>query len=857
MTGARLDCGNRPKLARLLLPIRVRPAAYPCQRPSQQVPDKREGGGRRPWWFQGVLQDSRIAMRGLLRSPGFTLVVIATLAIGIGINAAVFTLTDAFLFKGFPSVADNDRIAYIATRDAVCCVSYPDFRDWRAEAASFEDLAVVHGVRMALSDARAAAESFDATEVSANTFRLVGQSPLLGRDFVATDELPGADPVAILSYGFWQRRYARDPSIVGQTIRLDDVPTAVIGVMPEGFSFPQKQALWIPLVPTPAVERRDARELWFAFGRLRPGVTLAAADTEIETIGRRLADAYPLTNRDSPPEVLSFHEFFVGSEESVVYASMLGAVGFVLLIVCANVANLMLARAVGRSREMSVRVALGAGRWRILRQLLAESLILASFGGVCGWWLARWAVRAYALAERGPGWSSWRVLDYSMDYRVLAFVAVISVATGLLFGLAPAARLGRLDVIASLKDGARGAVGGRRGKRLTSWLVMGQVALAVVLLAGAGMMVQSLRNISATGTGVDANNVLAAYLSLPSSRYPDAAARSDFHERLRARLESSPAVISVALASDLPTWGSRRLVFELDGEPLEDAALRPRLGTLTVSPGYFRTLGSPLLAGREFRAADRASAGSVAVVNERFASRYWPGESAIGQRLRVLEGATSSPWLRVVGVASNIVQNDRTRQEVEPLLYLPYAQRPAAGAWVVVRTQIPPENLMSRLRAEVQGLDPDLPIRFGPYTLTERIAEVNRSLELYGLLFTVFATIALLLAALGLYATIAHSVGQQTREIGVRMTVGATAGDIVRLVLRQGLVPIAVGLGIGLGASFALTRVLEGQLVDVSPADPSAYLAATLILLGAASLGCLIPARSAIRIDPVIALRNE
>jgi predicted permease len=778
------------------------------------------------------------------------------LALGIGVNVTVFTVTNAVLFKGFPLVDRNDRILYIAGQSA-CCVSYPDFEDWRAQAKSFEGMAVVHGIGVVHSDQSGIPERYDATEVSANTFRLVGQRPIIGRDFRESDERPGAAPVAILSYGFWERRYGKNPAIIGRTIWINGAPTSVIGVMAQGFSFPQKQDLWVPLVPTPSVQKREARNLWFVFGRLAAGVTIEGARAEMGTIGRRLASAYPLTNQGYLPVVRNFQEFFIGPNEMLIYGSMWVAVGFVLLIACANLANLMLARAMGRSREMSIRIALGAGRWQIIRQLLVESVILSGVGGFFGWWIAIWGVRAVELAERGPGLWRWRILDHTMDYPVLAYLTAISIGAGLLFGLAPAVRLSKLDVNATVKDRGRGAIGGRRGKRLSVLLVIGEMALAVMLLAGAGVMIRSFLNVSTADLGANTANVLTALLELPDARYPSAEAKVSFYDHLKTRLEAIPGVESVAIANQLPTWGTGRRPYELAGAPPVDEPRRPVISAMVVSPTYFRTLRAVIRSGREFNDADGVSGAPVAIVNQRFANRYWPGEDPLGKRLRLFDGGTPEAWLTVVGVAPNIVQNDATRQEFDPLVYLPHQQKPAGGMWVIARARVPPGSLGTAMRREIQALDSDLPVWLGPFTLSERLAEVYWSRELYGVLFLIFAAIALLLASVGLYAVISHSVGQRTQEIGIRMAIGATARDILALVFRQGMLPLGMGLTIGLAASFAVNRVLQAELVRVSPADPVTVVVASAALIVSATLGCLVPARRAMRVDPVVALRHE
>jgi putative ABC transport system permease protein len=798
-----------------------------------------------------VLSDVRLSFRTLARNPGFASVAVATLAVGIGVNATVFTVTNAVLFKGFPLVEHSDRLVYITPKESNCCVSYADFLDYRAQAKSFDGMAIVHGIAKVISDGNGFPERVDVNENSADTFRVVGQRPILGRDFTATDETFGAAPVAILNYSYWERRYAKDPGIVGRTVRLNGIPTTLIGVMPRGFSFPQKLDLWVPLVQTPKVLQRENRDTWMAIGRMAPGVTVESAQVEMDTIGKRLAIAYPLTNRDIHPLVQKFNEFFVGANATLLYGSMWGAVGFVLLIACANLANLTLARAIGRSREISVRIALGAGRWRIIRQLLIESMMLSVMGGFLGWLIAKWGVRAYQLAMGYK--ASWLILDYTMDSRVLGYLAAISVGTGVLFGLAPALRLSKLDVNATLKDGGRGSTGGGHGRHLSSLLVVVEMALAVVLLAGAGVMIRSFLKIHTADMGVKTDNVLVASVEAPSGTPLEA--RNSFFDGLQKRVEAIPGVESVAMATSLPSWGSAHVPYELDGAQPVDERSRPRLSELVISPGYFQTLGAAVVSGRDFNDGDGISGVAVAIVNQQFAAKFWPGSEPLGRRLRLFEGKKPGTWVRVVGVASNIIQNDATRQEFGPVLYLPYRQKPEAGMWILARTRVAPGRLANAFRREMQGLDPDLPI-FGPFALGERL-EFFWDSRFYGFLFLIFAGIALMLASIGLYAVIAHSVSQRTQEIGVRTALGASARDILRLVFQEGMRPVVVGLGVGLAAALVVNRLLRAELVQVSPSDPVTLVVASAALILAATLGCFIPARRAMRVDPADALRHE
>jgi putative ABC transport system permease protein len=801
--------------------------------------------------------DIRLSLRTLAKSPGFTAVAVAMLAVGIGVNATVFTVTNAVLFKGFALVSGNDRLRYIGYKNSNCCVSYPDFLDWRAQSKSFEGMAIVHGVSIMLSDESGYPENLSGNENSADVFRVVGAKPLLGRDFTPSDEAPGAAPVTILHYGFWERRYGKDPNIIGRTLRMNGALTTVIGVMPQGFSFPQKVEAWVPLVQTPRVMKRENRDTWVVVARLGEGVTVESARAEMEIIGKRLAAEYPVTNHDLLPDIQTFSQFFIGSNATLIYGSMWGAVGFVLLIACANLANLLLARAIGRSREISVRMALGAGRWRIIRQLLIESVMLSALGGFLGWWIAKWGVGAYALAMARK--SSWLIVDYTMDYRVLAYLIAISIGTGILFGLAPALRLSKLDVNATLKDGGRGSTAGGRGKHLSGLLVTAEMALAVVLLAGAGVMIRSFLKIHNADIGVNTANILGGSVVLPSDKYPRSEDKVSFYDRLITRLEAMPGVESVATADTLPTWGSTKLPYQLAEEPPADEGRRPKLSALKISPAYFRTLGASLVSGREFNDADVASGVPVAIVNQLFASKFWPGEDPVGKRVRLFNENTPEPplepWLTVVGVASNIIQNDQTRQRFDPVLYLPYRQKAGGGAWILVRTRVPSSGLSNTFRREVQALDPDLPL-YGPMAIADRMEGFWDS-RFYGGMFLIFAAIALLLASIGLYTVIAHSVSQRTQEIGVRMAIGATTHDILTLVFRQGMIPLGIGLAIGLAASLAVNRLLKSMLVQVSPSDPVTLFVASAVLILAAMLGCLIPARRAIRVDPVDALRHE
>jgi putative ABC transport system permease protein len=824
--------------------------------------------------------DVRYAVRTLRRHPGFTAAAALILAVAIGLNTAVFSVVDAALFKGFRLVDQSDRIVYVHSthNGQFSGVSYPDFIDWRRQATtSFAGaMGLVGDLKVLCDDTDGTSEVCDTTRITAEGLRLVAPAPIRGRPFVAADDTAGATPVAILSYTFWDRRFGRDPAVIGTTLRLrstDSVPpdatgtssgrgtpTTIIGVMPEGFAFPQDTELWVPLVPTtPDLERRDARSEWFAFGRLAPGATRESAQAELDTIGSRLTEAYPASNRGEKPTVETFAEFFVDPNAPVIYRALWGAVAFVLLIACANLANLCLARAASRAREMSIRAALGAGRWRIVRQLLIESLVLTGVGAAAGWLVGRWAIRIYVLASNPPAgrWNH-NLLDYSVDASAFVYVVGVSIAAGVLFGLAPAVWLSRTDLNAVMKDGGRTA-GDRRGRGVSGLLIVVEVSLAMILIVGAGLMARSFVHMYTADIGARTENMASMFLRLPDSRYPDRSRQVSFYERLTARLEGVSGVGSAALGPAPASGGAAaRTPFEVYGSSAVDEQHRPRTAVAVVGPDYFQTLGTRLLAGREFTDGDRAAAPSVAVVNERLAREQWPNGGAVGQRVRLTNADGNGQWLSIVGVARDVIYDPR-RQQVTPMVYVPYAQSSVrVDPWVQVRTVVAPEAVLGALRREVNRLDSDVVVWLGPDVLHDQIASTaygraGRETALLGL----FAGIALFLAAMGVYAVLASSVNQRIPEIGVRTAMGATATDIRALILRQGMLPVAIGLPIGTATALALAPVLKSQLTGVLPNDPVAVILGAGVLTLAAVLGCMLPAHRASRISPVVALRND
>jgi putative ABC transport system permease protein len=805
--------------------------------------------------------DLRYVVRGLMRNPGYSFAAISILAVGIGLNTGIFTVTNGALFKGFRLVRDNGRILYIYSKinGQYSGVSYPDFEDWRAQTKSLVGLGAVADSKIVMNDDRGVPARYTATRITTNAFRLLGVQPFLGRDFEQSDASPGAAPVAILAYQFWRRKYGEDLSVIGRRLRIDGAPSAtVIGVMPDGFSFPQNQDLWIPLVRTADLQPRDARAMWIAFGRMADGVTQSGVQTEFRTIGTRLETAYPRTNQGQVPAVETFPSFFIGSDATLIFGALWGAAGFVLLIACANLANLTLARAMDLSREMSVHIALGASRWRIIRRAFTESLVLAGTGALFGSLLATSMIRAYGLFTAPPA-GNWNygLVNYTVEPRDFAYFLTVIVVAALLFGLPPALHISCLDPGIALRDGGRGMTGGRIQTRLLSSLVIAEVALAAVLLSGAGVMLRSFFRMANADVGARLDGTISMLLHLPKSRYALPSAENSFIQRLKTRLEAIPGVESVATGL-MPAGGRPSSIpYEATGTAAQDEQRRPTTATVTVGPDYFKTLGTRVISGRECSNFDGEKTLPVAIVNERFAARQWPGENPLGRRLRFSRAGSEQPWLTVVGLVSNIVY-DRSRQEVAPVVYFCSGQAPHED-WILARTSIPARLLENSLRREIASLDQHVVIWLGPYDVPELLASSGPygSVRNEALVLLVFACIALVLAALGLFTISAYSVGHRIQEFGIRIAVGAAPHDIFWLVLKQGMLHAGVGLTIGLAASLAVNRALQSQLVRISPHDPLALVISCVTLILAALIGGLIPARRAIRIDPLAALRHE
>jgi predicted permease len=804
--------------------------------------------------------DLRFAVRMVTSHPWFSAAVIATLALGISVNATVFTLVNAVLFKPVPLPGGASLVTIsnheLANPKESQRVAYPDFREYRASNRTFEGLEGVTARQGTISENGIPPERYSMALVSSGLFGMLRTPPAAGRDFADGDDDAGAEAVAIISHRVWQARYAGAADTVGMAIRINGAPTTIVGVMPEGFQFPMNEDLWMPLVPTEPLEDRANRRLML-FGRLAPGVSIARATEDLAVIGSRLANDFPDTNGGLGPSIRTFNETFNGGPIRAVFLLMLGAVGFVLLIACANVANLMLSRAIARRREMSVRAAIGASRWRLVRQILVESVLLSSVGGLIGLSLSTLGTRAFDHAVQDVGKPYW--LQFDLDYVAFSYFAAISIGSGIVFGLVPALRAARVDLNTALQDGARTA-GGRRGNRLTATLVVFQFALTVVLLGGAGMMVRSFLAAQALNPFVPAEHIFAARVQLPEGegdRYEEPLTRLQFHEHLVQELVALPGVTHAATASNLPGLGSNQRPIEIEGRVTENPKQPPRASFVVQTPGYLQAIGLPILTGRGFEETDGDAGKEAAVITQEFAQRHWPENPAIGQRFRFVEGEAPGPWMEVVGVSADMVQ-DPQDPNAAPLVFITARQEPWGWTTLMVRTTSDPGAVTAQVRSVVQQLDPDLPL-FEAATLPSALERQRWFVRVFGVLFSVFAFVGLLMASVGIYGVVAQGTARRTREIGIRMALGATATVVQKLVLTGGLRQLALGVVLGLGGAFAAARLMSnaGLLMRASPNDPVVFIAITVLLLVVGLVACWLPARRASRIAPTDALRTE
>jgi putative ABC transport system permease protein len=812
-----------------------------------------------------MLQDLRFALRLLVKERWFATVAIVALSLGIGLNATVFTLVNAVLIRGLPFKDSQDLylVAWNVKRGGRSNISYEDFKNWRQQTKVFNGLAAWTGGDMTISDDRGMPEQARGSYLTGNAFSVVGQAPLLGRDFRPEDEQRGGDRAVIIGYTIWRNRYGGDPGVIGKLTRVNGQPAVIVGVMPEGMMFPQNTEMWSVFIPNEQQQRRDWRGL-SVFGRVGPGQTRRTALTEMDTMASRVKTEYPKDYEELGGMLIeTFNERFNGGPIRAIFLSMMGAVGFVLLIACANVANLLLARSANRAREVAVRLALGATRWRVVRQLLIESVLLGMIGGVLGLGIAIFGVRAFDAAVADSGKPYW--IKFTIDYTVIAFLAGVCVLTGILFGLAPALHVSRTNVHGVLKEGGRGNAGGGRVRWLTGTMVVVEVALTLVLLVGAGLMVRSFLNLYRLDLGMRVEGLMAMNLQLAGEKYQKPEARRAFYERLQPRLDTLPGAEHVAITTSIPAFGVGRRPLEVDGRPAPKIEDAPRVGFAIISPKFFDVIGVPLRRGRVFTEADGGPGAETVVVNEQFVADHFRGEDPIGRRIRFMQGPPQpgqqpqppAVWRTIVGVVASVRHTNIQDAESLGVTYLPVRQEPPGFATVMIRSAVTPETLMAAVRKEVQAIDPDQPV-FNLRTLDQMLRNTMWPYRVFGTLFTIFAFIGLVLSAVGLYAVMAYAVTQRTQEIGVRMALGAQGSQVTWMVLRRGLFQLGLGLVLGLAGGLFAGRALPSRiLVQTTATDPLVFVAITVVLSAVAVTACLVPARRAMRVDPLVALRAE
>jgi predicted permease len=800
-----------------------------------------------------LLQDLRFALRTLHASRGFAVVAIITLALGIGVTSTMFSVVNTLLLRPLP-FRDAERLVALrgsraSTGGSEIPLSYADFLDWRRRATTLEDAAIntSRDYTLLLGDEP---EYVDAQGVSANLFTMLGVAPLIGRSFRVAEDRVGAERVVILSYALWQRRFGTDPKVIGRTVRLDGAPYVVVGVMPPDFNFPYTSQLWTPLALDPTTTRGNRSHE--AIGRMKPGVTIDRVQREMATIATALASEYPETNAGRGALVRPYREWVVGDVRSAVLI-LFGSVGLVLLIACANVGNLMLARAAGREREMALRTALGAARARLIRQLLTESIVLGVAGAAVGALIAVWALeglRSSLLPGDLPYW--WK---FEVDGRVLFFTAVIAVLTGVLFGLAPALQGSRADLIAALRDGGRGSSGSKRQRRLRGALVVTEIALSVVLLVGASLMIKSFLRLQRIDTGFDPARVLTMRVTLAGTTFDSARARTQFVQRLLPQVQALPGVQAAGIVSYVPLAPSNtQSTIVVEGRPVEHGS-EPVTSWRPVSADYLSTLGIPLVRGRQITTQEVSDSTLVAIVSETMAEKAFGTPDPMGQRFRFGTSATG-PWFTVIGVARDIVMDPLDRAPANQA-YVPFSTRHGRNITITVRTATSaPAQVAPAVARAVHALDPSL----APYevrTMDDLFQSAVWTRRLYGWLFATFAAIALVLATVGVYGVISYAVAQRTREMGVRIALGAQRGDVLRLIVGEGLGLAAAGAILGVLAAIAASRLLSGLLVDVSATDPVSFMGVPILLTSVALLASYLPARRATRVDPMEALRSE
>lgn len=808
--------------------------------------------------MSGFRGDLRLAVRMLVRSPWVSALAIVALGLGVGVTATMFSIVYGALMRGLP-FEDGDRIMALVRvnpSQEITRAQAPihDYVDWRDQQSSFADLAAYYSgtVNVRWADQP---ERFDGAFVTANLFASLGVAPALGRGFAEGEDGPGAPMRVILSHQVWRDRFGGDPSALGQVVKVNGEAGEIIGVMPDGFAFPESEAVWVPLRLDPVALPRGEGMSLSVVGKLRPGVTPEQASAEFSGIAQRLASAHPEANEGWGVRVMPFTDLAIGEETAGLLYSMLAVVSLVLLIACANVANLLLARAAARTKEVGIRTAMGASRWRVVSQMVAEAVALALMGGVVGAGLASLGIAWFNQAIEGTNPPFFLV--FKLDAPILLFILAISVVAAVVAGGIPALKASGTDVSGVLKDESRGTSSLRIG-RLTKVLVVGEIAMSMGLLVAAGLMTKSITTLRDVEMGFDPKAVYTSRLALFEAEFPDTVARLAFYRELRDRLGQAPGARHAVLGTVLPGLGHGMTPLAVEGAAYAAERDHPRARFGLVDPGYFDALGTSVVAGRDFVPGDDAGAEPVVIVNASFARRHFPGDSPLGRRFRQGGAQSTEPWRTVVGVVPDLWMQGLGGNDQDPPdgFYVPLQQSDARFVSILARGPADPMSLSAAVREAVAAVHPDTPLYF-VRTLQGRIDDNNWAFNVFGVLFMVFGGVALFLAAVGLYGVMAFSVSRRTPEVGIRMAMGAEAGQVLRLILRQGMGQVLMGLVLGVGMAFLVSFALRNMLFQVSPNDPVVFalVAGVLVITGLAASA--IPARRATRVDPLTALRSE
>ncbi len=812
--------------------------------------------------METLWQDLRFAVRMLLRKPGFTFVLVLALALGIGANTAIFSVVNTVLLRPLP-YKNAERLVWIWGTNPLNDIDHevasaPDYNDWKTQSQSFEEMGGFVNTRLTLTS-NGEPERYDGAYVTDGFFEVLGIPVLRGRTFTPDEDKPNSSRVVVLAYGLWQRRFGGDPNIIGSAITLNGNPYTVIGIMPPDFKHPRPETnrqaeMWLPLQEDYASAGRRGDYLG-VIARLKPNVPIEQARAEMVTIAAQLEKQYPASNTGWSTLTVPLHERFVGDVRPVLII-LLGAVCFLLLIACANVANLLLARAAARQKEMAIRTALGARRWRIVRQLLTESVLLAVLGGALGLLLAVWGIEA--LVSLSPG-NIPRLSEISLDARVLAFTFGVSLVTGVLFGLFPALQAANPNLNETLKEGGRGTTAGSRGGRARRALVIAEVALALVPLVGAGLMVKSFMRLQSVNPGFNPERVLAVEVYLPGTTYKEGAQATTFYREMLTRVQNLPGVEAAGAIDTLPlSGGGNMFAFFVEGQTYQPTDKTPDAEFRVVTPEYFQTMNIPLLRGRYLSEQDGPNTPKSFVINDTLARRYFAGVDPIGRRMNL--GDDKDPnWFTVVGIVQDTRQ-EAVGTEPYPQMYTINTQVARRSMVLVARTAGDPAAMIPTIRSTVMAMDPALALN-NARPMAQVMAQSLARPRFNMLLMSLFAAVALVLAAVGIYGVMSYAVTQRTHEIGVRMALGASSTDVLKMVVRQGLALTLIGVGIGLAGAFVLTQLiaslLSGLLFQVGTHDPLTFAGIALLLALVALLACLIPARRATRVDPMIALRYE